>query len=104
LVRLWRLHRGESLKPEETLDLAPDDDGQPPAERDEADQDDPEPQAGAAHLALSLTMSSPPGAVQAVSLLDCTRVELQRVFRIQSSRRLGHRAESKGACGPLSDT
>ena len=49
-------------------------------------------------------MSSTTGAMQAVRLLDGAGVEQQRVFRIQSSRRLGHRRESKGAQRPLSDT
>ena len=44
---------------------------------------------------VALTVRTAPRAMQPVRLLDGSRVELQRVFRIQSSRRLGHASESK---------
>ncbi len=87
--------RRGSLKPEEPFDLVPDDHGQPEAEPGEHDQDKPEPKPGTRNLACALAVRTAPRTVQPVRLLHGSRVELQRVFRIQSSRRLGHTNESK---------
>ena len=64
----------KSLKAEEPFDLAPDDHGQPEAEGDEHDQDEPEPQSGARHLARALAVRSAPRAMQPVRLLHGSRV------------------------------
>lgn len=55
--------RPKRLKTEHALDLVPDDDGERDADPDQGDEHEPEPEAGAADLALSLTVSTPAGAV-----------------------------------------
>jgi len=77
----------------------PDDHAQVDAERDEAEEDEPETQVRSLRLPRVLTMSTTPRSVEPVRALDGDRIELKRlVDHVRTAIRLGHARQSSWGC------